>query len=149
LSHSKIVVPGEPVPQARPIVVHNRYGAHGIDPPKSRAYKQLVKLYARQQWHEEPLCGPLRVTVCIYRSIQVSGSKALKQRKRDGVERPTVKPDVDNYYKAVSDALTGIVWQDDNQIVSIDVSKFYDDGGGPRVEIQVEEIKCFMNQHGL
>lgn len=136
----KLVIPGDPVPQARPRVYRTKRGVRGVDPPKSRAYKSLVGLYARHQWHREPLSTPLKVNVTVYRPIQNSGSKALKKRKLQGVERPVVKPDVDNYYKSVSDGLTGIVWHDDNQIVEINVAKFYDDGAGPRVEIQVEEI---------
>ncbi|WP_125703742.1 RusA family crossover junction endodeoxyribonuclease [Lacticaseibacillus daqingensis] len=137
---TKLIVPGDPVPQGRPRVYHTRYGVRGVDPAKSRSYKQLVQHYARQQWHRDPLSAALRVSLTVYRPIQRSGARAQKIAKKNGTIRPTVKPDVDNYYKAVSDALTGIVWCDDNQIVEIAVAKFYDDGDGPRVEIEVEEL---------
>jgi Holliday junction resolvase RusA-like endonuclease len=38
---------------------------------------------------------------------------------------PTVKPDLDKLTRAVLDALTGIVWRDDSQVVSIIARKFY------------------------
>lgn len=139
MTKHRIVVPGEPVPQGRPRVYRTPRGVRGVDPAKSRRYKALVSQQAQRQWHGEPLSGPLAVNVTIYRSIQQSGSKRLKTAKQAGAIRPTVKPDVDNYYKAVSDALTGIAWVDDNQIVEISVAKFYDDGGGPRAEIEVED----------
>ncbi|WP_262315393.1 RusA family crossover junction endodeoxyribonuclease [Lacticaseibacillus parakribbianus] len=140
MASHKITVPGEPVPQGRPRVYRTPYGVRGVDPPKSRSYKALVSWHAHQQWHGEPLDGALKVRVDVYRSIQKSGSKRQHDAKMLGTIRPTVKPDVDNYYKAVSDALTGIAWHDDNQIVAITVATYYDDGGGPRVEIEVEEL---------
>ena len=49
-----------------------------------------------------------------------------------------MKPDIDNLFKAVTDACTGIVWKDDNQIVSTKSDKFYSEV--PRVENYVEEL---------
>ncbi|WP_225047434.1 RusA family crossover junction endodeoxyribonuclease [Lacticaseibacillus kribbianus] len=145
MTRYRIVVPGEPVAQGRPRVYRTPRGVRGVDPAKSRQYKALVSQQAQRQWHGEPLSGPLAVNVTIYRSIQQSGSKRLKMAKHAGTVRPIVKPDADNYYKAVSDALTGIVWEDDNQIVTITVAKYYDDGGGPRAEITVEDENYAKN----
>ncbi|RDF83286.1 RusA family crossover junction endodeoxyribonuclease [Lacticaseibacillus paracasei] len=130
----RLTIPGNPVPQGRPRFT--RMG-HAYDPTKSRNYKQHVKNVALEL-NIEPLSGPVRVAMEIYRPLQKSGSKALIRRKKEGKVRPTVKPDVDNYYKSVSDALTGILWEDDNQIVEIHVGKWYSDQ--PRVEIEAEEI---------
>lgn len=84
------------------------------------------------------MTGPVAITMRVYRSIQKTGNKALKADKESGKLRPTVKPDVDNFYKAVSDALTGVVWRDDNQIVQVNVGKWYSDE--PRVELVVKEL---------
>ncbi len=51
--------------------------------------------------------------------------------------RPTVKPDWDNLGK-VTDALNGIVWEDDKQVVDGQVIKYYD--REPRLEIVVKQI---------
>lgn len=134
----KLTIPGEPVAQGRPRFSRRGKYVSTYDPPKSKAYKEYVKRIARQELHIEPLTGPVTVNVKVYRGIQKAGSKLIKRKKRDGIIRPTVKPDTDNYYKAVSDALTGIVWVDDNQIVDMHVSKWYSDT--PRVEIEVEEL---------
>jgi Holliday junction resolvase RusA-like endonuclease len=42
-----------------------------------------------------------------------------------GSERPTKKPDLDNLAKSVLDALNGVIYQDDSQIVSLHMTKVY------------------------
>ena len=65
------------------------------------------------------------------------------RKRRDdalaGVIRPTGKPDYDNIGKVV-DALNGIVWVDDSQIVDARIRKLYDERA--RLVIEVEE--CAM-----
>lgn len=134
----KIVIPGEPVAQGRPRVYRTKYGVRGVDPAKSRDYKKLVAHFARENYTAEPMSGPVAVDMTIYRSIQVSGSKALKEKKSRGLILPTVKPDIDNVYKAVSDALTGIVYADDNQITDLALKKRY--SLEPHVEITITRI---------
>lgn len=38
---------------------------------------------------------------------------------------PTVKPDIDNYAKAILDAMNGIVFRDDAQIINLNITKRY------------------------
>ncbi|WP_054777853.1 RusA family crossover junction endodeoxyribonuclease [Lacticaseibacillus saniviri] len=134
----KIIVPGEPVAQARPRVYRTKNGVRGVDPTKSRNYKAFVAQCAQQAYDDAPLEGPIDFRLMIYRPIQKAGSKLLKADKANGKVLPTVKPDLDNVYKAVSDALTGIVYVDDNQITDLIVIKRYSDN--PRVEVEVKEI---------
>ena len=54
----------------------------------------------------------------------------------DGRLLPMVKPDADNVYKAVADALNGIVYRDDVQVVIGGFMKLY--SGQPRIEVCVE-----------
>ncbi len=130
---------GEPVPQGRPRFKRIGKFVQTYDPPKSKAYKALVKRQALEQWHREPLQGALACKVKVYRSIQKSGSKREKVLKEAGKIRPTKKPDVDNYFKGVTDPLTGIVWEDDALIVESTISKYYSDN--PRVEVEIEELE--------
>ena len=45
--------------------------------------------------------------------------------KDSSPEYPTSKPDLDKLNRAISDALTGIVFKDDSQVVKLESSKFY------------------------
>ena len=52
---------------------------------------------------------------------------------------PTVKPDLTKLVRAVEDALTGLIWRDDTQVVYQSNSKTY---GSPQgVTVLIEEIK--------
>jgi Holliday junction resolvase RusA-like endonuclease len=51
--------------------------------------------------------------------------------------RPTVKPDIDKLIRAVNDALAGILFPDDCQVVSIRVTKGYEGEQRPGAYIRV------------
>ena len=49
--------------------------------------------------------------------------------------------DLDNYVKILADAMTGIAYADDSQIVEI-VARRFDDPTDPRVEVVIEEVRA-------
>lgn len=56
---------------------------------------------------------------------------------------PCVKPDVDKLVRACLDALTGTLWEEDSQVVTVFADKLYAAGvyrDGPRVEVSVLEL---------
>ena len=55
----------------------------------------------------------------------------------DRLIRPTRKPDFDNIGKIICDALNGIAYRDDAQIVDALVRKFYSDT--PRVIVEISD----------
>ncbi len=48
-----------------------------------------------------------------------------------------VKPDLDNHIKSASDALNGILWVDDNLIISLEAKKFYSEK--PHLTVEIKE----------
>jgi Holliday junction resolvase RusA-like endonuclease len=55
----------------------------------------------------------------------------------NGLEKPIKKPDASNVLKSVEDAMNGVVYKDDSQIVNIHVSKVYSSVSG--VDVCVKE----------
>lgn len=51
---------------------------------------------------------------------------------------PAVKPDATKLLRPLEDAMTGIVWRDDAQIVHQDVAKLY--GDPARCEVEIREV---------
>lgn len=131
----------EPVEQARPRAVRFGKGIRMYAPKKVAVYKKQLGYLARQAMQErglEPYDGPLEVCMEFYRPVQASLSQKERARRLSGVHRPTVKPDLSNYIKALEDGLNGIIWIDDNRIVQIVAEKKYSDR--PRIVIEVNEI---------
>lgn len=82
---------------------------------------------------------------------RTAGMQALAQRVRvqDGplcvsirVFRPARRGDLDNTAKAILDALKGVAWNDDSQIVELHLFRG-DDAARPRAEIEVGEAPPF------
>jgi Holliday junction resolvase RusA-like endonuclease len=90
-----------------------------------------------------PLEGPLRFKVRAYLPIPASWSGKKTDAARSGFILPTGKPDLDNLIKNIKDCLTALhYWHDDRQVVEYlsGTGKYYDDGQGPRWEIEIVTI---------
>lgn len=135
----QLVINEIPKPQPRPrITVRGKY-AHAYEPKSITEYKRLVAgKYRSEHKQQLPLTGALSVDVRFYRPIQKSISKIERQRRLLGQSLPTVKPDIDNYVKAILDALNGLAFKDDSQIAVLYARKLYSDN--PRTEIEITEI---------
>jgi Holliday junction resolvase RusA-like endonuclease len=132
----RIVVPGEPrgkgAPRFSVVCGHVQTRKDG----KTTSAMSDLKLFASQAMAgAAPLSGPLAVDVRAYRAKGAPASKEGREAADAGLIRPTTKPDADNIVKML-DALTGVVWIDDAQIVSLRVAKLYDTTR-PRLEIVV------------
>ncbi|GAQ18015.1 endodeoxyribonuclease RusA [Oceanobacillus picturae] len=133
-----IVVPGQPVAQARPRAGKNRGKINMYDPKESKDYKNYVSLIAKQYAPKIPYEGNLKAVIKIYRQIPKSTTKKDRALFLAGIKRPVTKPDTSNYVKGIEDALNGIIYKDDSQIVELQASKYYSDN--PRVEITIQEL---------
>lgn len=134
----KIVVPGEPVPQGRPKFTTKPF-IRAYDPPQSVAYKKMVARYAMQHKPTQLLEGSLSLHIDIYKQTLKSFSKKKSELAEARLLRPTTKPDADNYAKGPMDALKGIIWKDDGQVVELMARKFY--SANPRIEITIKVLE--------
>lgn len=127
-------IPGEPIAKARPRVT--KWGVH--TPEKTKNYEVLVKeLYAINHG-QTMLEGELGIRLKLYFQIPKSASKKKKQLMMDQELRPTKKPDLDNCMKSITDALNGLAYKDDSQIVSATIEKYYSDI--PRAEVEIKSV---------
>ena len=141
----RAVVLGEPVAQGRPRFSRQGGFVKAYDPAKSRDYKQYVRLVASEDAPETPVTGAVVLSLKIYRAVPKSMSKRKREAALAGKLRPTTRPDVSNVLKGVEDALKGLWYADDSQIVGYGtLGKWYDKQ--PRIEIAMQEIEEV--QHG-
>ena len=131
-------IPGNPVAQGRPRAARRGNRIMMYDPKPSKDYKKHVAKIAKEYAPEKPTEAALGVQMKIYREIPKSTTKKDRKLINEGLKRPVVRPDTDNYTKAILDALNGIIYKDDSQIVDLKASKYYSDN--PRVEIKIEAL---------
>lgn len=126
----KLTIPGEPCAKQRPRTTKQ---GHTYTPQKTVNYETLVKQLYIMQNQRQQLEGEIKLMVKAYFRIPKSKLKAFQKQKI----RPTTKPDWDNVGKIISDALNGLAYRDDSQIVSATVEKWY--SLEPRVEVILME----------
>lgn len=108
------------------------------DPRKSRDYKTLVQWVAMEHSPKLLLDGPLFVKIDVFKPMPKSLSKKKRIDAIAGRLRPITKPDNTNYAKGIEDALNGLIWHDDSQIVTITIRKWY--GEMPRTVVRIEQL---------
>ena len=107
-------------------------------PDKTRTYESLIKEAATEAMgSSEPLETPVNLYLYIRAPIPKSYSKKKVADCLNGLEKPIKKPDASNVLKSVEDAMNGVVYKDDCQIVNFHVSKVYSSQSG--IDVCVKE----------
>jgi len=130
------VVPGEPQGKGRARI--GKVGTHArmFTPAKTLAYEGVIAFAAQAAMAgRELITGPVLLEMNMLHPIRDSWSKKKKAGALAGEIAPTIKCDADNCLKAVCDALNGIVWKDDVQVVNVSLSKRFAETPGVRVRI--------------
>lgn len=105
----------------------------------TRAYEGVLKKAAQEVMAgRAPFEGPVWVRVDAYMAVPKSATKAQRAAMLAGDMRPTKKPDLDNVLKAPLDAINGVIFLDDKQVVAVGATKHYADTD--RLEVIVGEI---------
>lgn len=140
----KFTVEGEPQGKGRPRTRVQKMGRSGkafaqiYTPEGTRAYeKRVVMAFKAKYPGIKPVekTEPLAMLIRAYCPIPVSTSRVKREAMFDGLILPTKKPDADNIIKIVCDALNGVAYEDDTQIVDVHLIKQYDNA--PRVEVTI------------
>lgn len=122
----KFTVELEPVPMSRPKI--NTATRQAFYPARYKNFKDALSLIAKSVMKgRKPLTDKIKITLDLYRNKKID-SKSFG--------------DVDNHQKAIFDALNGICFTDDCQIVSVTCNKHKDKF--QRIEIKIEEVKQWI-----
>ena len=122
----------EPVSKGRPRVMRTKGGKSiTYTPTKTAMAENLIRAEVVGCRESFPKDVPLHMTAIFYRTRP----KHLKK----SVLYPTTRPDLDNYFKLLIDALQGFLFIDDSQIVSMNTAKLF--GSPPRIELEITEVQ--------
>jgi Holliday junction resolvase RusA-like endonuclease len=117
-------IPGRAIPKARPRVTR---GGYAYTPRTTQIFEQTVQTEYRKQCGTESFAD--KVPLIINIEFRFEPAKSWPKKKRDAaIARriyPTCRPDLDNLVKSITDALNGIAYKDDSQIVAIVSRKMY------------------------
>lgn len=136
----KFTVPGPPKGKARARTVRGRGGqTFSYTPERTVLYENLIKTCYSQNFtdsfqNEEAL----EVHIKAFYGIPKSTSKKKREQMLQGYILPTKKPDIDNIVKCILDALNGVAYHDDTQVVRLVTTKAYAEP--PRVEVEIIAI---------
>jgi crossover junction endodeoxyribonuclease RusA len=130
---------GRPAPQgSKKSIGNNRFIEASKFLPAWRsavraAAEQVVSVYG---W--EPVSGPVEVELLFYLERPAS----IPRTKR---AYPIVPPDVDKLARSCLDPMTGVIYDDDSQVIRLLAWKTYADNREPGVFVRVAELSQFDN----
>ena len=142
------IVDGRVQPKQRPRVVRRKVKVGNeyitktmtFTPQATKDYEEQVRGAYIEACDGRPkrFEGAIEMTVNIYVEIPKSTAKKYREPMLLGLVRPILKTgDVDNLFKAISDSLNDVAYNDDSQIVTAKIRKFY--GKEARAEITIKE----------
>jgi Holliday junction resolvase RusA-like endonuclease len=108
-------------------------------PEKTRSYEGMVRTAAMlEMGNRQPIEGPVEFVMRAVFPVPSSWSLRKQQHALTGEIKPAKKPDLDNIAKAWNDALNGVAYADDSQIVRMTLEKRY--GQAPLVVCTVRPL---------
>ncbi len=115
---------------------------HFFEDKKVSDYKEkVVQAYRESGGRYFDKDTPLKCDVTIFTEVPKSSSHKKKLSLIRNF-RPTKRPDNDNLYKGITDALNKVAYYDDSQIVDTGIHKFW--SNNPRAEVTLTDISVFL-----
>ena len=126
----RVIIPGVPVPKGSATAFYNKSLGRAMvvqsNAAKQKPWASMIAVMARDKWSFGPVTTPVRLDMIFVMPRPKSHLRANGTVKDAFVRRDhTSKPDVDKLARCVLDALTGVVYADDSQVVGINASKCY------------------------
>lgn len=137
LPELSITITGIPVPQGslRAFTRNGRAWASS-DNPRTRPWKAAVTAEAARAVEALGLATPAYdrrpvAVIAVFRLPRPKGHYGKRGLLPSAPRYPAGMPDLDKLVRAALDALTGVVWRDDAQVISVLATKVYPDEGFP------------------
>lgn len=124
-----------PKPQKQTQFIARRGYCKGIDPSKQD--KIQVQWQIRSYAPKDPFEGPLQIDLTFIVPMPKSSGIKTKQML-NGVILPIKRPDIDNLSYLVVNAMKGIIYDDDSQIVDLNLHKRY--GEIPKTIVRITQL---------
>ena len=105
---------------------------------KQKPWASAIGYAAQREVQEVIQDGPISIRVGFYMPRpkgHYGTGKNVGVLKGNAPYYHTSKPDLDKLIRCVKDALTGIVWKDDSQVVMVEASKMYGEVAGARIAV--------------
>lgn len=135
---------GKPQGKARARTFYNhRLGrSQSVTPTNTVLYENYIKECYNTAENSEVWFNKEPLAMKIVALFEIPKSFTKKQRAdiENGLLFPTKKPDADNIAKVVCDALNGVAYTDDTQIIDLHILKFYTTQR-PRVIVEIKRYE--------
>lgn len=133
-------VDGKPAPGGSKNAFRNKYtgkimivdaGGKG-----NKDWKKAVAYAAKQAYQGEPLECAVMITVIFSIERPKTHFKKSGGLVKGAPEHAIFKPDVLKLMRSTEDALTGIVWKDDSQVIHQSLEKHWGERGGASIRVE-------------
>ncbi len=125
-----------PVPQKQTRFAFRHGRGIGIDPSKQD--KETIQWHIRPYAPAEPYQGPVQLDITFYMPIPKGTPKLKTKQMINQTMYPIKRPDIDNLSYLVVNAMKGIIYEDDSQIVDLNLHKRY--GETPKTVVKVIQL---------
>lgn len=133
-SFADVLIPGRP--EAKGSMRVGRNGQIFSSNPRLKAWAQQAALaVAEQRAGAELEAGPVSL-VCEFRFARPASHFTKTGNLRKQAPQAPGRPDLDKLVRALLDALTGVAFKDDSQVVDLDAAKRYSDPPGVLVRLR-------------
>ena len=130
-------VPGVPAPGGSKRAFVRNGKAHLVDDAKRNKEWRATVAQVASEHASQTLQGPLRMTLTFV-FTRPAGHFGKTGLRRSAPKHPTVRPDLTKLVRSTEDAMLGIVYGDDSQIVTQVALKLY--GGQAGCEVVVSRV---------
>ncbi len=134
---------GNPVPQKQTQFVRTSGVAYNPSKKESDQFRWQAQHYAPK----EPLLGPVMVDLSFFFAPPASISAVRRRQMLNHVIHHIKRPDADNCAYLVTNALKGVFYQDDAQIIDLAIHKRY--GETPRTVVKIVPIEEIAPTRGV